>query len=60
VMRLLSRRSRTGALKLASALSALAASSALTACTSSAKPARVILPPGASFGAVTTAWPLTG
>src|SRR6185312_12086314 len=52
-MRLLSRRSRTGALKLASALSALAAASALTACTSSAKPARVILPPGASFGAVT-------
>ena len=52
-MRLLSRRSRTEALKLASALSALAASSALTACTSSAKPARVILPPGASFGAVT-------
>ena len=53
MMRLLSRRSRTEALKLASALSALAAASALTACPSSAKPARVILPPGASFGAVT-------
>jgi len=52
-MRLLSPRSRTGALKLTSALSALAAASALTACPSSAKPARVILPPGASFGAVT-------
>jgi UPF0755 protein len=53
VIRLLSRRSRTGVLSSAFALSALAASSALTACGSSAKPARVILPPGASFGAVT-------
>ncbi|HKP48708.1 MAG TPA: endolytic transglycosylase MltG [Gemmatimonadales bacterium] len=52
-MRPLSRRTRSGALTLAFALSALAASSALTACTSSTKPARVILPPGASFGAVT-------
>jgi len=49
-MSLVSRRSRT---RLLNVLSALSAASALSACSSSAQSARVILPPGASFSAVT-------
>ena len=44
---------RSSAISAFTALSAFTASTALTACGSSPKAARVILPPGASFGAVT-------